>query len=79
MDKNYLLEEAQLALQDALLTQLVDTVKIQYEFRHNPLGIADSFSQRIHKYVPKNIKPLYTFYQNLAAVYRYKFGNSQLE
>jgi hypothetical protein len=79
LDKNYLLEEAQLALQDNLLTQLIDTVKIQYELRHNPLGIADSFSLRIHQYVPKNIKPLYTFYQNLAAVYRYKFGNSQLE
>ncbi len=79
LDKNYLLEEAQLALQDALLTQLIDVVKIQYELRHNPLGIADSFSERIQKFTPKNVKPLYTFYQNLAGVYRYKFGNSQLE
>ena len=79
LDKNYLLEEAQLALQDVLLTQLIEMVKIQYELRHNPLGIADSFSQRIQTFVPGNIKPLYTFYQNLAAVYRYKFGNSQLE
>jgi hypothetical protein len=79
LDKNYLLEEAQLALQDELLTQLIDTVRIQYELRHNPLGIVDSFSERIQKYVPKNVKPLHIFYQNLAGVYRYKFGDSQLE
>ena len=79
LDKNYLLEEAQLVLQDPLLTQLVGTVKLQYELRHNPLGLTDSFSQRIQAYKPKNLKPLYTFYQNLAGVYRYKFGDSQLE
>lgn len=79
LDKNYLLEEAQLALQDELLTQLIDTVRTQYELRHNPLGIVDSFSERIQKYVPKNVKPLHIFYQNLAGVYRYKFGDSQLE
>ncbi|MEK6782053.1 MAG: hypothetical protein AABY93_10120 [Bacteroidota bacterium] len=79
LDKNYLLEEVQFTLQDELLTQLIDTVKIQYELRHNPLGICDSFSERIKKYQPKNVKPLHIFYQNLAAVYRYKFGNSQLE
>ena len=79
LDKNYLLEEAQLALQDALLTQLIETVKTQYELRHNPLGIIDSFSERIRQYTPKNVKPLHTFYQNLAGVYRFKFGDSQLE
>jgi hypothetical protein len=79
LDKNYLLEEAQLALQDVLLTQLINAVKIQYELRHNPLGIVDSFSERVQQYKPKNLKPLHTFYQNLAGVYRYKFGDSQLE
>ncbi len=79
LDKNYLLEEAQVALQDELLTQLITTVKVQYELRHNPLGIVDSFSERIQAYTPKNVKPLHTFYQNLAGVYRYKYGDSQLE
>ncbi len=79
LDKNYLLEEAQLALQDELLTRLIDTVRTQYELRHNPLGIIDSFSQRIHAYTPGNLKALHIFYQNLAGVYRYKFGDSQLE
>ena len=79
LDKNYLLEEAQLALQDSLLLQLIETVKTQYEFRNNPLGIADSFTLHIREYKPKQLTLLHTFYQNLAGVYRYKFGDSQLE
>ena len=55
LDKNYLLEEAQFALQDDLLTQLIDIVKGEFELRHNPLGIVDSFSERIQQYTPKNV------------------------
>ncbi len=47
--------------------------------QHNPLGIMDELSARIVAYKPKNIKVLYPFYQNMAAVYRYKFGDNQLE
>ncbi|MEY4930006.1 MAG: hypothetical protein RI909_730 [Bacteroidota bacterium] len=79
LDKNYLLEEAQLALQDDLLLQLVEKVKVRYQFIHNPLGLDDSFSRQIEAFKPHNLKPLYDFYQNLAAVYRYKFGDNQLE
>lgn len=79
LDKNYLLEEAQLSLQDTLLTQLVENVKICHQQIHNPLGLADAFSQRLKKYQTKNLKPLYNFYQNLAGVYRYKYGENQLE
>ncbi|MBK5278659.1 MAG: hypothetical protein JJE09_07330 [Bacteroidia bacterium] len=79
LDKNYLLEEAQFALQAELLTQLINTVKTQYELRHNPLGIIDSFSERIQKFTPNEVTSLNHFYQILAGVYRYKFGNSQLE
>lgn len=79
LDKNYLLEEAQLCLQDSLLHQLVENVKEAYKQKHNPLGLADSFSSKIQRYQGKNIKSLSDFYQNLAAVYRYKWGDSQLE
>lgn len=79
LDKNYLLEEAQLALEDALLTQLVEKVKLHYQFIHNPLGLDDSFSRQIKNFETRNFKPLSGFYQNLAAVYRYKFGDNQLE
>jgi len=78
LDKNYLLEDAQLALQDDLLTQLIEQVKTQHQLLHNPLGLDDSFTQRLKNYQSKNRKPLYVFYQNLAAVYRYKYGENQL-
>lgn len=79
LDKNYLLEEAQLSLQDTLLTQLINKVRFSYQQIHNPLGLNDSFITRINGFEPKNLKPLYAFYQNLAAVYRYKHGDNQLE
>ena len=79
LDKNYLLEEAQLSLQDSLLFSLVEKSKEQYEFLHNPLQLRDSFSQKIKNYEAKNLKPLGSFYQSLAGIYRYKFGNNQLE
>lgn len=47
--------------------------------RHNPLLIMDALSQKIVDYKPRNLKLLYPFYQNMAGVYRYKYGDSQLE
>lgn len=79
LDKNYLLEEAQLLLQDSLLSSLVQAVKSEYELRHNPLGICDDWIRKIREYKPKNLKPLQSFYQNLAGIYRYKYGANQLE
>jgi len=79
LDKNYLLEEAQLSLQDHLLHSLIDKVKDEYMERHNPLRIMDTLTEKILGYKPKNLKLLYPFYQNIAGVYRYKFGVNQLE
>ena len=79
LDKNYLLEEAQLSLQDDLLTQLIDQVKLEFEHRTNPLGLLDGFSSKIKAYRCQNLKPLYNFYQNMAAVYRFKYSDNQLE
>ncbi len=79
LDKNYLLEDVQLSMQDTLLVEFIEIVKKQYALRHNPLGLNDELSKKIAAYSPKNLKPLYPFYQNLAAVYRYKYGQNQLE
>jgi hypothetical protein len=79
LDKNYLLEEVQLQLQEELLLLLIEKVKLAYQQHHNPLELADSFSVKIKKFAPKKLKPLQEFYQTLAAVYRYKWGDSQLE
>ncbi len=79
LDKNYLLEEAQFGLEEALLTQLFEKVKLHYQRIHNPLGLDDSFSRQIRNFETQNFKPLDSFYQNLGAVYRYKYGDNQLE
>ncbi len=78
LDKNYLLEEAQLALQDTLLSRLLEKVKTHYQLIHNPLGLDDSFSRQINCFEIHNFKPLSGFYTNLSAVYRFKYGDNQL-
>jgi len=78
-DKNYLLEEAQLRAQDYLLTKLIDSAITAYQQLNNPLGLNDVFSEKIAAYYPKDLKSLYPFYQNLAGIYRFKFGENQLE
>ncbi|MBX7125031.1 MAG: hypothetical protein K1X47_05015 [Cyclobacteriaceae bacterium] len=79
LDKNYLLEQAQLSLQDDLLSALVERVKKQYVRQQNPLGLNDSFSEKILSWHPSTLKTLHNFYQNVAAIYRYKYGDNQLE
>jgi hypothetical protein len=79
LDKNYLLEEAQFSLRDDLLVALIEKVKIRYETLHNPLRLGDSFSMKIMQFQPRNLKPLGGFYQTLAGIYRYRFGDNQLE
>src|SRR5204862_4268115 len=63
LDKNYLLEGVQLRLQDRLLVELIERAKTSYEQIHNPLGLDDAFSEKISRYFPKNLQPLYSFYQ----------------
>lgn len=79
LDKNYLLEEAQLALQETLLSQLIEQVKSEFALRNNPLGLLDKFSSKIKDYHCQNLKPLNNFYLNIAAVYRFKYSDNQLE
>jgi hypothetical protein len=78
LDKNYLLEETQLRLKDALLKQLVERAKATYQAVNNPLGLQDTFSEKIANHRPKDLTLLYSLYENLAGIYRYKFGENQL-
>ena len=86
LDKNYLLEKAQQLGRAGLLADLVEKVKTCYELKINPLGLADSFTTKIRHYkfnddaqLPGSATLLDGFYENLAAIYRYKFGHNQLE
>ncbi|GHM99887.1 hypothetical protein WSM22_13770 [Cytophagales bacterium WSM2-2] len=79
LDKNYLLEEAQLRLQESLLAQLVEKVKLAFAQKNNPLGLQDAFSRKVSGYECQDLKPLHNFYQNISAVYRFKNSDNQLE
>jgi hypothetical protein len=79
LDKNYLLEKSQLELQNFLLLEMVETVKGQYQNQNNPLGLEDAFSLKISHYKASDLSELNSFYQLLAGVYRFKYGDSQLE
>jgi hypothetical protein len=78
LDKNYLLEEAQLRLKDRLISLLIEEVKTEYESRYNPLGLQDEFIQKIRDY-SGSIAALDNFYNTLAGIYRFKFGDNQLQ
>lgn len=79
-DKNYILEKAQLSLEEPLLQYLVDFVKVEYLLRSNPLGIADDTSNRINGHQGTEFRHLQEFYVSLAGVFRFKYyGDNQLE
>ena len=77
-DKNYLLEEAQLRIRDSLITMLIDKAVITYQRTHNPLGLNDAFSEKIASYYPRSLTSLHDFYEKLAGIYRFKYGDNQL-
>lgn len=80
LDKNYVLEEAQLSLESSLLQYLVDFVKVEYLMRANPLGMMDAMATRIQQHDNTDFRHLHEFYLNLMGVFRYKFyGDNQLE
>lgn len=80
LDKNYILEDAQLSLESPLLQYLVDFVKVAYLLRCNPLGIMDEMAEKIQAHQSADFRHLHEFYINLTGVFRYRYyGDNQLE
>lgn len=80
LDKNYVLEQAQLSLETPLLQYLVDFVRVEYLLRCNPLGMMDNMAVRIRDHQGCDLTLLHEFYINLMGVFRYKFySDNQLE
>lgn len=73
LDKNYILEEAQLSLEQPLLQYLVDYVKVEYLLKHNPLGIVDEMSEKIKHHRGTDFRHLHEFYLNLMGIFRYRY------
>lgn len=78
LDKNYILKEAQWAIRDQLLANLLEYARGTYLSQYNPLGISDEITDSIAN-DPGDISGLYEFYKNLATIYRFKHGENQLE
>jgi hypothetical protein len=79
LDKNYLLKEAQFQLKSQLLRELVAKVKETYLRDHNPLGILDEVIFKIHKTDNFHLSCFNNFYYEIAGIYRFKYGENQLE
>ena len=80
LDKNYVLEEAQLSLEPSLLRYLVDFVKVEYLLRANPLGMMDAMAVRIQEHNSTDFPHPHEFYLNLMGVFRYKYySDNQLQ
>lgn len=73
LDKNYVLEKAQLSLEHSLLEYLVDYVKVQYLLQHNPLGLVDETVERIQQHSACDFSKLHDFYISLAGIFRFKY------
>lgn len=80
LDKNYVLEEAQLALEQSLLEYLVDYVKVQYLMQYNSLGLVDETIQRIEAHNSRDFSKLRPMYMDLMGIFRFKhYYDNQLE
>lgn len=77
-DKNYLLREAQECLRQRLLLFLCSQARHAYQQHFNPLGLLDNTTRRIYT-TPPQINSLYSLYDALAAIYRYRNSSNQLE
>jgi hypothetical protein len=79
-DKNYILEQAQLSLEDQLLGYLLDYVKVEYLLHHNPLGLVDNIVLRIQQHQSKDLTHLHEFYLCMSGVFRYlHYSDNQLQ
>lgn len=71
--------QAQEDMRKALLKGMVDMVKKNYEAYYNPLGLVDDTILQIRQSKRYPVEPFLDFYHDLSVIYRYKFGEIQLE
>lgn len=79
LDKNYLLEQAQYSVKEELLSWIVEEGKSFYLRENNPLGIMDDTALAIKEHNSDYDMRLDQFYADLCGVYRYRYGDNQLE
>ncbi len=78
-DKNYILSAVQDEQKESLLKYLVHYVKQYYLQNYNPLGLIDDTILEIKRSKDFPVHAFDEFYHDLAAIYRFKHGEVQLE
>jgi len=58
---------------------LFERTTSSYDTLFNPLGLEDSTTKKIKAFELKDNSNLEGIYENIAAIYRYQYGDSQLE
>ena len=79
LDKNYLLEKAQLEQEELLIRLMVDQVKEYYLTHCNPLGLEDEIITQIKDHTFNEPEVFTDFYRDLCGIFRYLKGDNQLE
>ena len=79
MDKNYVLKAVQAEVQDEMLAWTSDYARSFYLQYFNPLGLVDDTVQQVRQAEFNRLSLLYPFYEKMAAIYRYRHGEVQLE
>jgi|TARA_R110001632_G_scaffold174245_1_gene293837 hypothetical protein len=79
LDKNYILRQAQDAIEKEMMGMMVDELKKAFTLLFNPLELQDDTYLKIlsEKAFPED--HLSIIYKQLAGIFRYRFGTNQLE
>ena len=77
-DKNNILRESQFIIRESLLKEVLLSMRGYYLAVHNPMGLMDDFIHLITKTDSFDCSGLYDFYEQMAAIYRFKYDDGQL-
>ena len=79
LDKNYILRQAQFALEEELLEQMVYELKRSYTYLYNPLQLMDETYSKILDSFEFPTDRLRMIYRQLCGIYRFQNRDNQLE
>lgn len=79
LDKNYILRQAQFAMEDVHLELMIQELRESYTQLFNPLLLMDSTYALIMEPVDFPKQHVRLIYRQLCGIYRYRHGDNQLE
>lgn len=79
LDKNYILQQAQAAMEAEMMVLMVEEVKVSFTRLFNPLQLQDDTYLQILQQPKFPTMYLQVIYRQLAGIYRFRYGSNQLE